>query len=134
DFQELEFVIVDDRSTDATADIVRRWAARDPRIVPITLERRLGLSGALNRGLEVARAEYVARHDADDICVGGRLRAQVAALDADPRLILVSGCHHVVDEEGRELYTTRSAEAAEVTSHLLHFSNAVGAHGQVMFR
>ncbi len=134
DFQDFEFVIVDDCSTDATADIVSTWAARDPRIVPVRLERNLGISGALNRGLEVARGEYIARHDADDIFVEGRLRAQVAALDADPRVVLVSACYDVVDEEGRHLYTTGPVEPSEVTSHLLHFSNVLGGHGQVTFR
>jgi glycosyltransferase involved in cell wall biosynthesis len=134
DFHDLEFVIVDDASTDATNEIVSAWAGRDRRVVLITLDRNLGISGALNRGLAAASAEYVARHDADDIFVDGRLRAQVAALDADPKAVLVTGGCQIVDEEGRHLRTERRVEPPEVMRHLLHFSNALGGHGQVTFR
>jgi glycosyltransferase involved in cell wall biosynthesis len=133
DFEDFELVVVDDGSGDATPEIVRKWARRDARIVQLVLDRHHGISGALNRGLAIARSERIARHDADDIFMPGRLRAQVAALDADPGTVLVSARYEVIDERGRRLYTSR-AESPEVTSHLLSFSNAVGGHGQVMFR
>lgn len=83
-FRDFEFLIVDDGSTDGSRDIIH--AFDDARIRLIRNGRRLKLSGALNRGLDAARGEYVARMDADDICRPRRLESQVAFLDRNPRL------------------------------------------------
>src|SRR4051812_41994642 len=88
EYTDFELVAVDDGSVDATPDILRRWADLDPRIVVVTLERPRGISGALNCGLAIARGEVVARHDADDLFVGRRIRAQVATLRRDPDVVL----------------------------------------------
>lgn len=134
DYDDFELVIVNDGSTDGTAAILEKWAARESRIVVTRLERNSGIPAALNHGLTFARGEYIARHDADDIFVAGRLRAQVAALDADRDVVLVSGRYHIVDANGRRIATMSRVEPPEVTAYLLHFSNVVGGHGQVMFR
>jgi len=134
DYDDFELVIVNDGSIDGTAAILEEWAVREPRIVVTALERNSGIPAALNHGLALARGEYIARHDADDIFVAGRLHAQVAALDADPGVVLVSGRYHLIDSNGRRLATMSRVEPPEVTAYLLHFSNVVGGHGQVMFR
>ena len=81
-FQDFEFLIIDDGSTDNSAAIVRSYA--DPRIRFVQNERNLKLTATLNRGLELARGEYVARMDADDISLPERLAKQAAFLDAHP--------------------------------------------------
>ncbi|HYO79366.1 MAG TPA: glycosyltransferase family A protein [Thermoanaerobaculia bacterium] len=134
DFGDFELVIVNDGSTDRTASMLADWAAREPRIVLVQLEANSGIPVALNHGLAVARGEYIARHDADDVFVSGRLRAQIAALDADPNITLVSCRYHIIDADGRRVWTMSRVEPPEVTAYLLHFSNAIGGHGQVMFR
>src|SRR4029450_204147 len=65
DFENFELVVVDDGSTDATADILHRYAPRDSRVVILRQERE-GLVAALNRGLAAAKAPLIARLDADD--------------------------------------------------------------------
>jgi GT2 family glycosyltransferase len=134
DFTDFELVIVNDGSTDRTAAILADWAAREPRIVLVEIETNSGIPVALNHGLAVARGEYIARHDADDVFVSGRLRAQIAALDADPNITLVSCRYHIIDAKGRRVWTMSRVEPPEVTAYLLHFSNVIGGHGQVMFR
>lgn len=84
-FQDFECVVVDDGSTDATAEIAVAFASRDPRF-RVLRRPHGGLVAALNAGLEECRGEIVARMDADDLMMRDRLGAQVAALDADTSL------------------------------------------------
>jgi len=88
---ELECVLVDDGSTDASVALLQRCAALDPRLRVYPIEHR-GIVGALQYGLERCRGQYVARMDADDIMHSQRLAAQVALLDARPELA-GAGCH-----------------------------------------
>lgn len=60
--REIEIIVVDDASTDETPTILAKLAAEDPRIRRVTLAENRRLPGALNAGLEVARAPLVARH------------------------------------------------------------------------
>jgi glycosyltransferase involved in cell wall biosynthesis len=86
----LEVLAIDDGSTDAGPARVGRLAARDPRIVPVATGG-VGLVRALCDGLARARAPFVARMDADDVCRPDRLAAEVEALRARPDLGAV-GC------------------------------------------
>jgi hypothetical protein len=69
----LECIVVDDASTDATATILKRMAARDPRIVLIELATNEGVSNARNRALELARGDWLMFVDADDRLVPGAI-------------------------------------------------------------
>lgn len=83
---EWRFVIVDDGSTDDTHEYLATLA--DPRIT-VLRQANAGLAGALNRGLELCNADFVARMDADDISAPERLEAQVNFLDNNPSVGLV---------------------------------------------
>ena len=83
-FQDFEFLIIDDGSTDDSAAII--GACTDSRIRLAGNGRNLGLVASLNRGLELARGEYVARMDADDISLPERLERQVRFMDAHPQV------------------------------------------------
>lgn len=83
-FRNFELLIIDDGSTDSTGDIVNSFD--DSRIRMVRNIKRLKLSGALNRGLDLSKGEYVARMDADDICFSDRLEIQSAYLDSHPEL------------------------------------------------
>ena len=71
----LECIVIDDASTDGTPDLVARLALADPRIVLVPLHENAGVSQARNRGLEHARGEWVAFHDADDVIRPGGIAA-----------------------------------------------------------
>ena len=88
-FSDFEFLIIDDGSTDSTVAIIRSFS--DSRIRLLKNPTRLKLSGALNRGLDEARGEYVARMDGDDIAMPDRLAKQVALLDSSPDIGICGG-------------------------------------------
>lgn len=109
-----ELVVVDDGSTDATPTEVA--AIDDGRLTSVRLDRRHGRGAARNAGLRVAKGEFVAIQDADDIALPGRLSALVTELVANPRAVAVSGQCVTVTSAGRPwrhaTYPTSSDEAA----------------------
>jgi glycosyltransferase EpsE len=102
-FGDFEFIIVDDGSTDRTAELLGDVAASDPR-VRVLSPGRVGFCRAANLGIEQARGEIIARQDFDDCSYPDRLRLQVAFLDAHPEVGIVGGHYVVVDENRGERY------------------------------
>ncbi len=84
----LEVVIVDDKSTDRTVEVVSAMAATEPRIRLIELPANLGAAGARNAGLDNARGDWIAVLDADDAYAAGRLSALLeTALSSNADLV-----------------------------------------------
>lgn len=133
-FTDFEYVVVDDGSTDATAEILEKRASRDPRLVVLRNPVNIGIPASANRGLSAARGDYVARIDADDVSEPDRLRLQVDTLDARPDVVMVSMNYYLMHSDGRLLRRTNFDAPPEAVEFLLHFGNAVGGHSQVMFR
>lgn len=86
-FRDFEIVVIDDASTDATAEILQ--STGDPRLRYFRNEENLGQVPSLNRGLKHCRGELIARIDGDDLCEPDRLAAQVEHLAAHPSM---AGC------------------------------------------
>lgn len=97
-FADFELLIIDDGSTDRSCEIIGSFA--DPRIRLLRNARNLRLIATLNRGLEEARGEYVARMDADDVSLPGRLEAQVSFLDQNPGVGVVGTAVQLIDAQG----------------------------------
>ena len=130
-FRGFEFIIVDDGSTDRTWEILASY--EDPRIALVRNEENIGLTKSLNRGLEMARGEYVARQDADDISLPERLEKQVEFLENNAEVGLLSCCFIEIDDEGRSVSIQRlPAEDTDLQERLL-ISNCF-CHGAAMFR
>ena len=95
-----ELILCDDGSADRTLEVAEGLAARDSRIIVLRNERNMGLAATLNRCLEVARGEYVARMDGDDRCPPDRFENERGFLRENPHVALVSGWMECFDKQG----------------------------------
>lgn len=87
-FGDFEFIILDDCSPDNSQEILNEYT--DSRIIRYRGERNVGLANILNIGIGMARGEYIARMDSDDLSFPERLRIQVDYLDTHPEVDLCS--------------------------------------------
>lgn len=83
----LEFIIVNDGSTDNSEDIILSYD--DPRICYYRNETNCGICVTLNKGLDVARGKYIARMDCDDVSIPERLQKQVEYMEEHPSIGIV---------------------------------------------
>ncbi len=130
-FKDFEFLIIDDGSTDSSVEIIRSYA--DPRIRLIQNEENIGLSRSLNKGLKLARGEYIARMDADDISLPRRLAAQVGLLDKQPDIGLVGTSIQLIDCDGERMHVHRVPTTHAQILWALCFTTPL-AHPSVVFR
>jgi len=130
-FENFEFLIVDDGSTDRTLNILQSY--KDPRIKVINNKKNIGLTASLNKGLKIAKWEYIARMDADDVSFPHRLEQQKAFLDRNPQVAVVGSWVEVIDESGKTQKTWRTLTRSHLLRWRLLFKNTF-AHPAVMFR
>ena len=90
-FTDFELIIINDGSTDGSGAILRELAARDARIVLVERPNG-GLVSALNAGLEMARADLIARMDADDVAMPERFALQHARM---VQQLVLGSCFHI---------------------------------------
>ena len=133
-FTNFEFIIIDDCSTDNTWDILRKYAKKDSRIKLYKNRENLGLTKSLNKGLNLATGEYIARQDADDISLPKRLEKQVELLNFHPDYILASCDIELIDAKGSTIAIDRRSCKPGLVAWYLLFYNHIAGHSQVMFR
>ena len=99
-FKDFEFLIIDDASTDDSCSLIESYT--DARIQLVRNERNLGQVPSLNKGLHLARGEYVARLDQDDTSAPNRLERQVEFLDTvSPQVAVVGTWLQIIDQNGK---------------------------------
>src|SRR2546423_1122596 len=103
-FSDFEFIIIDDGSTDRSNAMLQDYVRKDNRVRLIGRANK-GLTASLNEGLKLARGEFIARMDADDVAAPDRLQIQVEYLRAHPDVSLLGGAYELIDDAGRILTT-----------------------------
>lgn len=137
---DIEIIALDDGSDDGgqTRRVLESFAGRDSRLRPVSLPHQ-GIAATLNHGLTLARAPLIARMDADDVSLPGRLARQADFLDANPD-VGVAGCLVAHGGDGRKNagYARHVAWANSLTRHediaLGLYRDAPLPHPSVMFR
>ncbi|MDG6249253.1 glycosyltransferase [Methanocalculus sp.] len=130
-YSDFELLVVDDASTDSSPTILASYT--DPRVRVVTNEENMGCPRSSNRGLALARGQYIARMDADDIAYPHRLAVQHAFLERHPGIDLVGSSNELIDEEGKVIGAWRGRFGPETVYYLLNFRNCL-THSTVMFR
>lgn len=131
-FEDFEIIIVDNGSTDDSRVLENKYKKKDKRIRIIKLVKP-NVQIAMNEGFRVARGQYIARMDADDISFKDRFRIQVDYLDKHPDIYLIGGSAVVIDEEGNRLGILPKYDNSIRIAKKLRKSNCL-IHPSIMFR
>lgn len=129
-FSDFEFILVDDGSTDHTQDIIASF--KDPRIVYIH-QQNTGNPGALNRGLFASKGKYVARLDADDVCLPERFRIQYDFMEKNPDYSMCGSCAEMMDKDGETIFISKLPETDEEIRQVFDRENCM-VHSSIFFR
>ncbi|WP_233829205.1 glycosyltransferase family 2 protein [Paraburkholderia sp. ZP32-5] len=132
-FKDFEVVLVDDASTDRTAEIAQSFQSRlEIRI--LSPGTHLGAAGAANFGLRVIESAYIARIDADDIAMPTRLEKQVSFLEANPHVdVLGTGMELFSEQSGGEVrLSIKPEDDASIKTALIQICSL--SNGSAMFR
>lgn len=124
-YKNLQIIVVDDCSTDGTGSIVEAFCAKDCRFVSLRNERNLHIVKTLNKALEVASGEFIARCDGDDIMELDRIERQFNYLQQNPDVALVGCSLQTINEAGEPLSRFVFPSGTAVTRRLLKYSTAV---------
>jgi glycosyltransferase involved in cell wall biosynthesis len=124
-----EFLIINDGSKDNTIEIVESYD--DPRIRFIHNEKNIGISATLNKGIQIASSELIARMDADDVSYPERLQKQYDLMVANPDCAMVSCYTRVISDNGEFIRSEICRDT--MLYYNLHFECSI-YHPTVMFR
>lgn len=129
-YKGFELIIINDGSTDNSEEIILSY--KDPRIVYLKNQVNSKICVTLNRGLDAAKGEYIARMDCDDIALPERLEKQKRFLDTHKEVGIV-GCDVIVFGEHQEDSYNQFLHSDDDCKAGLLF-NSCFAHPAVMFR
>jgi glycosyltransferase involved in cell wall biosynthesis len=131
-FDNFEFLIIDDASTDGSREKLERWRKRDDRIRLVYHSENRGLGYSLREGVRKARGDWIARMDDDDISLADRLERQVSYLAEHPEVDILSGWAIDCNETGEPLRIRQVPTSHEQIVQLLWTIPIV--HPAVVFR
>jgi glycosyltransferase involved in cell wall biosynthesis len=133
-FRDFECIVVDDGSTDRTPQLIDELARVDSRIRRLTIPHG-GIVKGLNAGIEAARGQYIARTDADDICLPNRFELQVRYLDQHPDCVMIGSKVTLVDPYNSNLWEVDvQSDHEAIEADLLRGNGWAVIHPSTMLR
>lgn len=118
-FTDFEFLIFEDCSTDSSLKILENYASEDSRIVLIKNKVNKGLTANLHEGMNIAKGEFLARMDADDICLPDRFERQIKFLDKNTTISMVGSAVIFFDDNNYEFVAYQPLKHDEIKVELL---------------
>lgn len=133
-YSDFEFIIINDNPEKPDNDrILREFSEKDNRVVIITNAKNIGLTKSLNQGLKVAKGEYIARMDADDMSLPLRFERQVTFLDNHPEILCVGSWTTSIDQNGNRLNNVCRYESDYRWVRAQFIQNSQISHPTAMF-
>ena len=111
-YQDFELLIINDGSTDATRDEILKFT--DSSIRFVENEQNIGSANTLNKGIELAQGEYIARMDGDDISLPHRLQKQVTILEQHPNIDICGAGYRFFGSRNFEVRYPKNHEAIKI--------------------
>lgn len=103
-FKDFEFIIIDDCSTDKTAEIINKF--NENRIIYRKNNKNVGQTPSLNKGVKISKGKYIARIDADDLFTEDKLKFQYEFMEKNPQISVCGTQGKCIDEKGK-VYSNR---------------------------
>lgn len=128
-FSDFEILAIDDASTDESAEII--FSFKDPRVRYIRNDNNIGVARTLNRGIDLARGDYIARMDADDRCRLNRLAKQVDFMDSNKSVVACGTWARMRGAHGNQVF--RKPHGGDLPSIYRFLDNPM-IHPTVMMR
>lgn len=100
-YRKLEVIAIDDGSTDNSYEILKSLAKKSSRLRIYRNAKNLNISHTLNRGIKMAKGQYIARMDADDIALPQRIEKQIDFLLKHPSVVIVGGQCQTINTQGK---------------------------------
>jgi len=132
-YKNLEFIIVDDASTDDTPIILQDYSKRDSRIIVIRHKVNKKQTVSANTAIKNAIGKYLARMDADDVALPQRFAKQAQFLEDNPQIGMVGSWFNTINGNGKIIETIRTKQSPEFLGWNLLFDTSFG-HSTVMMR
>jgi len=135
-YKNIEFIIIDDGSTDNSYEIIMKYVILDNRLKVIKKRKNKGFTGYisnLNQGLRLAKGKYVARMDADDVSIINRLKLQVDYLEKNQDIFLVGSGRILIDSKGKFIGIRMGFSGCDKVGKILPFRGCI-VHPSIMFR
>ena len=130
-YKNFEFIVINDASIDQSEKVIKSF--KDRRIRYFRNQINSGVAKSLNKGLQVARGDYIARLDADDIASKDRFKKQVAFLRTYKNTGVVGSWVILIDDEGKQLQIKKYPEKYVDIKNEAIIHNPLN-HSTVMFR
>lgn len=133
-YSDFEFIIIDDCSTDNTPNIIKDFAENDSRIIIIKNTENLKIVKSLNIGLRIAKGEYIARIDSDDIWFKHKLEIQIKRFINDKYLYLLGTSKILINSIGNTISSTEKQmfSYVDIKNNILKYN--LLCHSSVIYK
>jgi glycosyltransferase involved in cell wall biosynthesis len=120
-YENFEFIIIDDKSTDGTNEIIKNYASKDSRIIVLKNDKNIGATISFNRGLGISKGKYIARMDSDDISLPKRFEKQISIFQFWSNLDVLGTGAILIDQNGNTIGKKQFASNYEEIKKTLNF-------------